>query len=67
MEKMFLKISRNLRESTYVRLFFSFGLSSVISNVSVVALSMDLFAGKVIEQQLLLLESLKYLPQQTNT
>ena len=64
---MFLKISRNLRENTYVRLFFSFELSSVISNVSVVTLSMYLLAGKVIEQQLLLIESLKYLPQQTNT
>ena len=58
LEKSFLKNFAKFTWNTYARVSCSFGLSSVISKVSVFDFEH--------EQQMLLFESLKYVSQETN-
>ena len=68
MKKLFLKNLPSSQKSTFARVSFLFGQSSVyISNVSVAVLNIYLFPEKGRKKQLLLFESLKHLAQHINT
>ena len=67
MKKVFLKISQNSQKKTTPEPRFHLDYFLLFLRFPLLTLSIYLFAGKSIEQQLLLFESLKYLIQQTNT
>ena len=67
-KKVFLKILQNSQKNTYAKVLFSMvNLLFISLRFLLLTLSMYLFAGRGREKQWLLLESLKYVTQQTNT
>ena len=67
-KKVFLKILHNSQKNTYAKVLFSMvNLLFISLRFLLLTLSMYLFAGRGREKQWLLLESLKYVTQQTNT